>query len=169
MASRLTLQETALAVAVAASAAVLAGLVLAWVSAPANFKGRIAAVEEQSGQVRALVRPAPHDGAFPSDAICHRDPAAAAKTLRDGVTAAATQNNLNLDMLDARPDMPVNGGPGVAAVRVRFTTTGSYEGTVALLATLSRQRPALFADTVDLVSKTSNVSFTFSGRAFCAA
>ena len=64
------------------------------------------------------------------------------------------------------PSTPV--GDSLLAVNFRFETIGSYEDAMALLSDLDAVRPTLFADTVDLVSKTSAVSLQFSGHFYCS-
>jgi len=162
-------RDAALAIGVATASALAMGLVLAGVSSPPDFRTRLTALETQVQQTRTLMRPLPAEGLYPADAICRGDANAAVKALRDNLSAFAAQAGLSLDTLDIRPE-PVAGEPGLLTpVRLRFTATGSYESVVMLLAALSRLRPDVFADGVDLTSKTSNVTLSFSGRAFCAA
>jgi len=162
------LRDTVLAIGVAAAAALAMGFALASASTPANFQSRVAALETRDQQARNLMRPSAAGSVYPADAICRGDPSVAAKGLRDNLAAFATQANLSLDILDARPETDAGSQGALAPVRLRFTVTGPYESVVMLLSALSRQRPDVFADGVDLTSKTSNVTLSFSGRAFCS-
>jgi hypothetical protein len=161
-------RDAALAVGVAAAAALAMGVALASASTPANFRARLAVLETQTQQSHSLMRPMPAGSLYPLDALCRGDPGAAAKRLHDGLAAFAAQANISLDVLDARPEADAASPSGLTPIRLRFTATGSYESAVTLLAALSRQRPDIFADGVDLTSKTSNVTVSFSGRAFCS-
>lgn len=154
------------AVAIATLGALATALGLAHLAAPRDMRPRLEALAGQAQHLRSDLQPVASAPLIPAGAIC-RDTEAAAKTLRDSLTGAANQAGLGLEMIDARADVAANGTAKLAAVRLRFTATGSYESVIGLIAALSRQRPELFADNVDIVSKTSNVSLTFSGRAFC--
>jgi Type II secretion system (T2SS), protein M subtype b len=162
-------RHAVLAVGVAAASALAMSLVLAAASSPPDFRTRLAALETQAQQTSELMRPLPTGSLYPADALCGRDTAAAARKLHDSLSAAAAQANLTLDSLDVRPDFDPSGPAALKPLRVRFSATGPYENVVMLLSTLSRQRPDLFADGVDLTAKTSNVALSFSGRAFCSA
>jgi hypothetical protein len=50
----------------------------------------------------------------------------------------------------------------------RFQASGSYESALMAMDQLAKRRPQVFADTVDLTSKTSSVTLVFSGRVFCS-
>lgn len=163
----LRVRDTALAIGVATASALAMGLLLASASSPPDFKVRLEALQSQTRQTQDLMRPLPAGSLYPTDAICRGDANAAAKGLRDGLSAFAAQASLSLDALDARPESAE--AARLTPVRLRFSATGSYESVVMLLAALSRQRPDVFADEAVLTSKTSNVTLSFSGRAFCSA
>jgi hypothetical protein len=162
-------RQAVLAVGVAAASALAMSLILAGASSPPDFRARLAALETQAQQTSELMRPLPAGSLYPADALCGRDTAAAARKLHDGLSAAVAQASLTLDSLEVRPDLDTSEPATLKPLRVRLSATGPYEGVVMLLATLSRQRPDVFADGVDLTGKTSNVTMSFSGRVFCSA
>jgi hypothetical protein len=162
-------RDAVLAVGVAAASALAMSLVLSAASAPPDFRARLAALASQARLTGDLMRSLPAANPYPADAFCGRDTADAIRRLRDKLSAAAAETNLTLDGLEVRPDLETPGPSTLKPLRLRFFATGSYENVVMLLAVLSRQRPEVFADAVDMTSKTSNVSMSFSGRAFCSA
>jgi len=164
----LGLKELAPAAGVAAACALAMGLGLAWASAPPQFSARLAGLSAEANQARDLMRTSPVDRLYSQDAFCRAEPASTAKTLRDSLSATAAQANLSVDFLEAHPEAPAEGLGVLTPIRLKFTVTGSYEGVVALLAALARQRPDVFADGLDVTAKTANVTASFSGRAFCA-
>ncbi|WP_329638687.1 GspMb/PilO family protein [Phenylobacterium sp.] len=161
--------DLALAAGVAMAGALAMALLLTQLGAPAKLSARLEALTVKTDQARDLMRAPPSDRLYAADALCRHDPGAAAQALREGLAASAAQANLSVDFLEAHPDGPGDSPGGLAPMRLKFSVTGSYENVVGLLATLARQRPAIFADGVDLTAKTANVTASFSGRAFCAA
>ena len=157
------------AVLIAAAGALIFGVVLASMSAPGDFKDRLAVVDQRIERAKTLLQPARDRGAYGADALCAGDPAQQAKRLQDEVSTQAAQNNLSLDSLETRVEIGDALAERLTPVRVRFSATGSYEGAVALLALLARERPQVFVDSLDMTPKTANVTLALSGRVFCAA
>jgi hypothetical protein len=160
--------DTMLALAVAASGAALMGLILVTASAAPNMKARLEALDVRTERIQALSRQAPADAMGPPDSLCHQDPAEAAKREHDAVAVLGAQANVTLDAVDARPDLSGDTQAGLTPIRLRVSATGSYESIMALLAALSRQRPLVYVDSLDLTPKVSNVTAVISGRSFCA-
>jgi hypothetical protein len=154
---------------VAAACALGLGLLLASLSAPPDFKERLAVVQQRAERAQRLLRPPRNSTVGSPDALCFGDAAKQSQALRDAVSAQAAQANLTLESLDARIEMGDQLGERLTPVRLRFSATGSYEGAIALLAELGRYRPQLFVDTLDLTPKTANVTLAISGRVFCSA
>jgi len=167
--ARPSLRDAAAVAAVGVVCALTMGLGLASLSSPSDFVDRVDALETRTQASQDLIRKSRAAPVFAADALCHRDADRQAQGLRAELAALATQTNLTLDGLDTHLESPSETASALAPVRLRFTTTGSYENVVLLLQNLSRHRPELFADTVDLTAKTANVTLTFSGRVFCAA
>ncbi len=59
-------------------------------------------------------------------------------------------------------------GGAPTAVGLQFEIEGSYEDAAALLTALDAVRPTIFADTIDLKTRTSAVALHFSGRFYCS-
>jgi hypothetical protein len=161
--------DIAFGVGAAAAAALLFSVTLATIGAPGDFKTRLATLEQQADRAESLLRPSRMRDGYDAGALCTRDPAAQAQAFRDLVSAQATQTGLNLDSLDARVEPAPEVSARLTPVRLRFSVTGPYDGAVGLLALLSRGRPELFVDSLDLTPKVSNVTLSLSGRVFCGA
>jgi hypothetical protein len=161
-------RDAALGFAVAAGSALLMAFILASAGSPSGFRGRLQQLETQARQTQDLLRPKPSDDLYPADAICQGDPTMIGKAFRNSLTTFAAQASLNLETLDVGVEPPTSDPSALTPVRLRFTATGPYEGAIMFLQSLSRQRPEIFADAVDLTSKTSNVTISFSGRVFCS-
>lgn len=153
---------------VAAACALGFGVALAAWSAPADFDSRLADVTAKTDRTEALLKPPRTPPRFGADAVCTQSAEQQAVALRQTLEAEAGRNSLVVVSADARPEPAADLEARLAPVRLRFTATGSYEGAVALLALMARERPQLFVDSLDLTPKTANVTLSFSGRVFCA-
>jgi hypothetical protein len=150
---------------VGGAVAIAAAMGLSALARPADQAVRLAELNRKIDRIEVLRR-APADGAtYPKGAVC-----------RDGVGRGAilVEQALRADLGQARlvrvafdPSTAVE-GEGLLAVSFRFETLGSYEDAMGLLRGLDAARPTIFADSVDLVSKTSAVSLQFSGRFYCS-
>lgn len=65
--------------------------------------------------------------------------------------------------------VPTSSVAAVQPVVFHFTATGSYEGVTGILRRLAANRVEVFVDQADLVSNTTSVTLTFTGRIFCAS
>lgn len=158
--------DVAFAVGGCAACALVFGVVLASLSTPKDFEARVAALQGQADRGASLLKPPRERSSYGVDALCTRDPNQQAQMLHELVTAQATQASLVLDALETRME-PADASERLIPVRLRFSVTGSYDGAVGLLALLSRERPQLFVDSLDLTPKVSNVTLSVSGRVFC--
>lgn len=153
------------AAVIGGAVAIVAAMGLSALARPADQAARLAELDRKIGRIEALQR-APSGGAtYPKGAVC-----------REGVGRGATllEQKLRADLGQARlvrvafdPSTAVD-GEGLMAVSFRFETLGSYDDAMGLLRGLDAARPIIFADSVDLVSKTSAVSLQFSGRFYCS-
>lgn len=156
----------------AVAAAIVGGAVaivtatgLSALARPEDRAARLAEVERKLGRIETLQRGAAEGGAtYPRGAVCREGvglgAAAVERKLRAGLGQA------KLEAIAFEPSTPA--GDSLLAVNFHFETVGSYEDAMALLGALNATRPALFADSVDLVSKTSAVSLQFSGHFYCS-
>lgn len=167
--SRLSPSDIAVAAGVGAVAALGLGALLASLSTPRDFQSRIGALQQTAERAEALLRPVRDRGPFGVEALCTRDPGQQADRLRELVSARAAAAGLSVDSLEARAEPAPEVSEQVTPVRLRFTVTGSYDGVVGLAALLSRERPQVFVESLDLVPKVSNATLSLSGRAFCGA
>lgn len=163
----LAIREIVWGTGVAAACALGFGVALAAWSAPADFDARLAAATAKADRAEALLKPPRTSARFAPDAVCTQDPEQQSAALRRTLEVEAGRNSLVVVSADARPEPAGDLEVRLTPVRLRFTATGSYEGSVALLALLARERPQLFVDSLDLTPKTANVTLSFSGRVFC--
>lgn len=131
---------------------------------PSDRAARLAEVERKLDRVEALQRGTSDGPTYARGAICREGVGRGAARVEDKLRSNLGQAKLTAITFD--PSMPV--GDSLMAVSFRFETVGSYEDAVALLRGLDEARPGIFADSVDLVSKTSAVSLQFSGRFYCS-
>jgi hypothetical protein len=164
---RLPAADAAIAAAVAAGCALLGVLALGSVARPAGFGARLETLEAKAAEVAQVLRPRAETGALALDAVCTGDAAAEEERLRTSIADFGRRLNLELGAVQVRPDAPGRGG--LTPLQIRFEATGSYEQVLSVLDMLSRERPQIFADSVDLTSNTSSVTLGFAGRVFCAA
>jgi hypothetical protein len=131
---------------------------------PADRSARLAEVDRKLDRIEILQRGDSDGPSYPRGAIC-----------REGVGRGVgiVEQKLHADLGQARlvaiafePSTPV--GDSLLAVNFHFEVVGSYEDAMTLLRGLDAARPILFADSVDLVSKTSAVSLRFSGHFYCS-
>lgn len=156
----------ALAAVAGAAAALAFGLGLTAISRPANLAERLDGLETKADEAGRILR-ARRDLDVSPDAVCTRDPGEQAAALRTLLSQVTAQQNLEVGSMEVSPDAPERSG--MVPVRVRFEVTGGYDASLTALEALSRARPQIFVDAVDLASKTSSVTLTFTGRVFCAA
>ncbi|WP_310540384.1 hypothetical protein [Phenylobacterium sp.] len=162
-----SLRPAVFAASLALGSALVMALVLTSISTPAGFKSRLAAVSDQVADADRRSRSSSAPGVFPVDAVCTRTAERQAEFLGDSLQGYAAPLQLDLRGLEIVAGVPSGRGK-LVPVRFRFQASGSYEAAIGLLDALSRQRPQIFADTVDLTSKTSSVTLVFSGRLYCA-
>jgi len=132
---------------------------------PDDRSARLAQVEQKLDRLEALERGAAGAGAsFPRGAVCREGVGRGTMLVEQKVRAGLGQ--AKLQAITFAPSVPV--GESLMAVAFRFETIGPYEDVTALLRDLDQARPVLFADTVELTSKTSAVSLQFSGHFYCS-
>jgi hypothetical protein len=145
--------------------AVVAAAGLSALARPADRAARLAALERKLDRIETLQRAANTGGlAFPRGALCRQGVGRGAGLVEQKLRAGLGQ--AKLAAIAFEPSIPV--GDSLLAVNFRFETVGSYEDAMVVLSSLDAARPALFADSVDLVSKTSAVSLRFSGHFYCS-
>ena len=156
------------AVAAAVAAAMAAFAVLSGLSTPPRLEHRIDAVEANIERTRAVFGRPREPSHYLVDPLCHASPSNAADLVRAELTRTASQAGL------AAPSVTVAGGsadPANQTYPVMFTVdaTDRYDLVLGFLDRLAQSEPEVFADSVDLVSKTSAVSLKLTGRVECLA
>ncbi|WP_340643891.1 hypothetical protein [Phenylobacterium sp.] len=165
---RPTQRDGIIAVTIALASALILGLILAAISTPADFKARLAEVQQQVDEAGRLARPSRALSSYPADALCTRIPVEQAQILRSDLTQAAAQAQIEVKRMEVGPGGGSTTDDRLATLRVKVEASGSYESALLMLEAMGKLRPQLFADTVDLTPKASTVTLSFSGRAFCS-
>lgn len=158
----------AYAAAVATAFAIAMNLLASALSTPTRFRDRLTALQEKTDSLRRVLRPHAEPSPYPSNAVCSSG-GAEQQRLRNALTGQADATKMILSGLEIGPDDQAALGETLFPLRLRFQAQGSYEAALAMMQTLARERPVIFADAVDLTSKTSSVTLKFSGRIFCSA
>lgn len=161
-------RELALAGGLALGCALVMSIALSSLSRPKDFDERLALLERRTAEAERLARTARTAKAYRPGVICAGSPADQAAAIRSTLESQAGQTQLSLTVVDVSPEGDGGDGARLETLRVRFEAAGAYEAALGLLETLERVQPQIFVDTVDLVSKTSSVTLSFSGRAFCS-
>ena len=147
-----------------ALAALVAATSLSALARPADRAARVAALQVKLDRLQRLER-APVGGlVYPKGAVCREGAMRGEALVEQKLRAALGQARLVNLAFD--PAAAASGG-APTAVGLRFEVEGSYEDVTALLTALDAVRPTIFADTVDLQTRTSAVALHFSGRFYC--
>lgn len=148
-----------------ALAALVTAMGLSALARPADRAARVAALEVKLERLRRLER-APVGGlVYPKGAVCRQGATRGAALVEQKLRASLGQAKLVRIAFDPAATTE---GLVPTAVGFRFETVGSYEDATALLNALEVVRPMVFADTIDLESRTSAVALQFSGRFYCS-
>jgi hypothetical protein len=135
---------------------------------PRSISDAIAHADRDLDRIDATIRSPGDPGAYPPGALCAVAPSLAAATFRQQVDEAAASKGATLSGLAVDPGPPGMGPPGLRTVSVRFAATGTYDKILGLLDAVSRVRPELFLDAVELKSNISSVALTVNGRFYCS-
>lgn len=147
------------------AAAIVAATGLSALARPDDRAARLAEVERKLDRIETLQRGGAEGGpTYPRGAICREGVGLGAGAVERKLRTALGQ--AKLASIAFEPSTPV--GESLLVVNFRFETVGPYEDAMAVLRELEAARPTLFADSVDLVSKTSAVSLSFSGHFYCS-
>lgn len=166
--SKLDLQSLMLTAAIGLAVAVAAGLGLAGLSTPAAFSTRLENLDLRLDELQRLSKLYAGAGGNRTDAICGRPAVEEADVLRQVIMGDAAALGLTVVRAEVSPAAQRPNSP-LIPLSVRLEANGPYEGALTLLAHLQKFSPEVFADSMDLTSKTTSVTLAFSGRAFCAS
>lgn len=150
----------------------LTGLVaavgLAALATPSDFDARLAAVERDTEVARRQLRQRAPADALPIDGACRAASAREIAALRTALGRTAETFRLQSVTVEVEPD-PAADSARLTALRIRMDASGPYDAALGALQHLSTVRPMVFVDQVDLASKTSFVTLSVRGHAFCSA
>lgn len=148
-----------------ALAALVAAIGLSALAHPVDHAARVAALQVKLDRLQRLEH-APIGGlVYPKGAVCREGAMRGEALVEQKLRAALGQArlvNLAFEPTAATSD----GAP--TPVGLQFEVEGSYEDVAALLSALDAVRPTIFADRVDLETRTSAVALHFSGRFYCS-
>ena len=156
------LQTAGLAVGVSLATVVI----LATVAKPDQFDARKASVEASAEAAARSIgrRPPP---ALSPGAVCE-DTATDAARLQGAILRVAQASQLADLEVSVTPLTSEPTAPRLRALTVTLEATGGYDSALMAVRDLTSIRPLLYLDSVDLASRTSSVSLSVSGRAFCS-
>ncbi|MGA0601542.1 GspMb/PilO family protein [Caulobacter sp. KR2-114] len=156
-----------LPVTAGAAAAVLVFLALSTLASPSGFSGRMGELEQSLGKSEQEIRSS-GSLTYAAGSVCETSQAQAVEALKGRVQAAAQAAGVTLASLNAAPGPQGQGGMTLSPVTLQLQASGHYDQVMGLLASLANDKPAIFIDSADLVSKTSSVDLKLQGRVFCS-
>lgn len=159
-------RDLGVAAGLALSSALVMSMLLAAIASPKALTARVSALQGQSDEAARLLQRSRAPAGYPLDAVCSKSVDRQARDLRDALQGYAGALQLSVTGVEIEP---VVARSGLAPIRLRFQASGSYESAVRLLGALADQRPLIFADSVDMTSRTTSVTLVFTGRAYCSA
>lgn len=148
-------------------AAALGGFAaLSALSTPSRLRGRVEALEASIERTQGILS-RPRDPAhYLSAPLCHARAAEAGNIVRQEISAAAKASGLAAPTVTMSPnveDLASQTFPVMFTVDV----TDRYDLVLGFLGRLAQSEPEVFADSLDLTSKTSAVSLKLTGRVEC--
>ncbi|MGR4866930.1 hypothetical protein [Caulobacter sp. LARHSG274] len=146
-------------------AAVVAAMGLSALARPVHRAERLAQLDQKVERIAQLQRATAGGLTYPRGAVCREGIARGSDLVAQKLRAGLGQ--AQMVRLAFEPSVSVDGS-GLVVIGFRFETLGSYEDAMGLLRGLDAAKPAIFADSVDLTSRTSAVSLRFSGRFYCS-
>jgi hypothetical protein len=152
--------------------AALVAAVGAWVgldalAKPPHFAEREAAVHGALERASHLNRLARGGGAYSEHAVCSGLGGAESASITKAIAASAAQAGVTIADLVASPPPPGRESSAIAPVALRLQASGPYEAVSGWIDRMARAEPQIFVDTLDLVSRSPNVSLKLTGKVFC--
>lgn len=167
---KIDLMPLVLVVAIGAVPLASAYTALCALAMPEHYKQRLRALDGQLERARSLMSAPGDPGAYPADALCQGAPDQAALELRRKLQGLAASTGVSIAGVVVTPELPDSSGSEAAltGVKLQFQSEGSYEAVVGMLGALTKSRPEIFVDTLDLRSHAALVKLQMSGRAYCS-
>jgi hypothetical protein len=147
---------------------VLSAVALAAIATPPRFEARLAALDADTATAAQSLRKRPRGDILPPDAACPSAGPGEIQALRDALKRTAETFRLEQATVSVEAD-PAADARGLAALKVQLDGQGQYDAALGALQHLSTLRPMVFIEAVDLESKTSFVTLSIKGHAFCSA
>ncbi len=141
---------------------------LSALSAPSHLKARTEVIEQGIERAHAVLRRPREPSHFLPAPICRAAPSMAGDLVRAELGKAARQAGLSAPAITITPsglDLASQTYPVMFTLEV----TDRYDVELGFLSRLAQSEPEVFADSLDLTSRTSAVALKLSGRVECQA
>lgn len=156
-----------LPVTATAATAVLVVIALSTLARPSGFSGRMGDLEDSVTASEQSLK-AGSGLSYAPGSVCDRTQVEEADAIKARLQAAAQSAGVTLTSLNAAAGPQGQGGVTLSPVTLQVQANGRYDQVMTLLTDLANDRPTIFIDTADLVSKTSSVDLKLEGRVFCS-
>lgn len=160
--------EAAAAGLVALVTASTVGAVLMIVAQPKAVSRDAPRAERDIARIEAMIRSPGDPDAYPRGAVCEAWPATVAATVSQTIQATAKTAGLAVSAVTVNPGASGGSGRRLAPVSIQLRATGPYASVVHFLDALSKTRPMIFLDSVDLKTNTAAVELNMNGRFYCS-
>ena len=157
---------TAVAVVAAVVATLLTLAIVSLLSRPSSLRSRVSSLDARIARVEALRKRSSGRHEFPVGSICTVDPGHTSAALHAFLQNAGASMHLPLLNVSTLAE-PSSEDARVEATHFTFNANGDYASAVGLLQLLSRYRPSVLIERIDLVSKTSFIHMHLDGRVYC--
>jgi hypothetical protein len=160
--------EAAAAGLVALVTASTAGAILMMIAQPKAVAQGAPRAEHDIARIETMLRSPGDPDAYPRGAVCEAWPATVAVTVSQTIQATAKTGGLAVSALTVNPGASSGSGRRLAPVSVQLRATGPYTSVVHFLDALSKTRPMIFLDSVDLKTNITAVELNMNGRFYCS-
>ncbi len=159
-----TPQQSSLLLALCGVAASLVvGGGLAWLARPSDYGDRRAALAAKVERMEMLAAKGGR-ASLAAGAVCRSAGEADLVAFKQSLAATAEKASVTLTDLAAAPDESMG---LLAPVSLQLQATAPYEAISPWLETLAAGSPAVFVDSLDIVSRPPTVNLKLKGKVFC--
>ncbi len=156
-----------LAIFAALTGGALVFAVLWSMARPPHMRARLDRLEAAIQQVQSRARQPMTGSVYLAHALCRSPPATAAELVRTELVRAAVGARLNSAQVILAPTTMADASERTFPVLFTVQATDRYDLVLGFLQKLAAAEPQVFADTIDLASRTSAVSLKLTGRVVC--
>ena len=142
---------------------------LTMLSRPSELNGRIGVIESDMRQADGVLRRTADTSHYLPNPLCRTGPSLAGDLVRTELAHAARDAGLGAPSITMIPLGSQDPTSQTFPVTFSVEATGRYDLVLSFLGRLAQSEPEVFADSIDLASKTSAVSLKLTGRVICLA